>query len=250
MNWKQTGADLLKAAKRRSPELLVVLGVVGFVGTVVMAVKTTPKAQEIIRREERRKNGPLTTGEKVAATWKIYVPTAVTGLASMACVLGGTATNCKRNAALAAAYATSESTMRLYREKVIETLGEKKEQIVRDEVAKEQIRRDPVQNKQVIITPRGKTLCYDPLSGRYFESDIETIKKAIEELNKKLRNEMYVSLNEYYALIDIPPVKMGDVVGWSVDDHPLDPYYTSQLASDDRPCFVIDLDAPYPRRSY
>lgn len=250
MNWRQAGADVLKSAKKHSPELLVVLGVVGFVGTVIMAVKTTPKAQEIIRKEERRKNGPLTTKEKVAATWKVYVPTAVTGIASVACVLGGTATNCKRNAALAAAYATSESTMRIYREKVIETLGEKKEKIVRDEVAKEQIRRDPIESKQVFITPRGKTLCYDPLSGRYFESDIEQIKKAVEELNKRLRNEMFVTLNEYYDLIGLPAIKMGDVIGWSVDDHPVDPYYTSQLASDDRPCFVIDMDAPYPKRHY
>ena len=32
-------------------------------------------------------------------------------------------------------------------------------------------------NKEVIITSKGDTLCYDSVSGRYFKSDIGTIKK-------------------------------------------------------------------------
>lgn len=250
MNWKSAGITIANAAKKHSPELLIALGVIGFVGTVVMAVKTTPKAQEIIRREERRKKAPLTKKETVAATWKLYVPTAVTGLASAACILGGTATNSKRNAALAAAYATSESSMKLYREKVIETLGEKKEQLIQDEVAKEQLKRDPIENKEIFVTGTGTMKCYDPLSGRYFDSDMESIHKAEHELNKLIRDEYYVDLNEWYSLIKLPRIDLGDLVGWNSDDYPLDVRYSSQLATNGQPCLVVDIGSCNPRTDY
>lgn len=69
---------------------------------------------------------------------------------------------------------------------MIETIGEKKEQTVRDAIAKEHIEKDPVENKEVIVLGRGSTLCYDSVSGRYFKSDMETIKKAENELDARL----------------------------------------------------------------
>ena len=250
MDFKNVAKIIIEGTKKHSPELLVALGVAGFVGTVIVAVKTTPKALDIIKSEERAKKAPLTKKEVVKATWKCWVPVAVTGVAAIACVVGGTAQNCKIKAGLAAAYTASEQSMKLYREKVIETIGEKKEKLVQDEVAKERIKRDPVQNREVIITPKGKTLCYEPLSGRYFESDIEHIRKAAEELNRRIRDEYYVDLNEWYSLLEIPQTDLGDIVGWNSDDYPLDPRYSSQLAEDDRPCLVIDIGSCSPRYDF
>ncbi|WP_254556795.1 DUF6353 family protein, partial [Salmonella enterica] len=80
----------------------------------------------------------------------------------------------------------------------IETLGEKKEKQIREEIDKDRIKKNPVGKSEVIITGNGKTLCYDHTSGRYFESDMETIKRAVNTINKQMLDEMYVSLNDFY----------------------------------------------------
>lgn len=250
MDFKNVARLIVDGTKKHSPELLVALGIAGFVGTVVVAIKTTPKALDIIESEERAVKRPLRRNEKFRVTWKVWLPVVITGTAAIACVVGGTAQNCKIKAGLAAAYTASEQTMKIYREKVIDAIGEKKEKLVQDEVAKERIKRDPVQNREVIITPKGKTLCYEPLSGRYFESDIEHIRRAVEELNRRIRDEYYVDLNEWYSLLEIPQNDLGDQVGWNSDDYPLDPRYSSQLAEDDRPCLVVDVGSCSPRYDY
>ena len=105
----------------------------------------------------------------IKAAFKCYIPSAVITTLSVGCIIAASNINHKRNAALATAYSLSESALKLYQEKVIETVGEKKEQQIRDEVAKEQIARNPVSKNEVIVTSSGNTLCYDVLSGRYFK---------------------------------------------------------------------------------
>lgn len=241
MNVKNFARTALDKAKKNSPELLVAIGIAGFVGTVIVAVKTTPKAVRIVEQKEKKLNRDLTKKEIVKETWKLYVPTAITGVTSIACIIGGTAKNCKIKAGLAAAYTASEQSMKLYREKVIETLGEKKEQIVRDEVEKERIKKNPVTNTEVIVTGRGKTLCYEPVSGRYFEFEIEQLHQAIDKLNKMIRDEYYVHLNEFYYLVGLPQNDCGDILGWNSDCYPVEPSYSTQMTEDGRPCLVVDL---------
>lgn len=84
------------------------------------------------------------------------------------------------------------------------------------------------------------TLCYDAVSGRYFKGDIEKIKKAECELNRQMRDEMYISLNDFYYEIGLDNIKLGDELGWNIDDGYIDLSFSSQLASDGTPCLVID----------
>lgn len=223
---------------KHSPEILTGIGIAGMITTTVMAVKATPKALSLIEENEK---GDLEPIEVVKITWKCYIPAAVTGCLSIGCLIGASSVNLRRNAALATAYTLSESTLRDYQKKVVETIGEKKEQSVRDAVAKEKVEQTPVQTKEVIITGRGESLCYDSVSGRYFKSDMETIKKAENELDARLRNEMYVSLNEFYYEIGLEPLRViGEDLGWNIDSGYLDLNFSSQIASDGTPCLVLD----------
>ena len=72
--------------------------------------------------------------------------------------------------------------------KVIEMFGEKKNEAVKDAIAKDKVEKNPVVTREVIITEKGNTLCYDAVSGRYFKGDIEKIKKAECELNRQMRD--------------------------------------------------------------
>lgn len=229
------------AAVKHSPEILTGVGIAGMIMTTVMAVRATPKALLLLDVEKKRKNvDKLEPVDIVKTTWKYYLPAAVTGTVSVVCLMGANSVNARRNAALTAAYTLSESTLRDYQKKVIETIGEKKEKTVHDAVAKERLEKNPVENKEVIITAKGETLCFDVVSGRYFKSDIDKLKKAENELNRQMRDEMYISLNEFYYEIGLEPVKLGEDLGWNIDDGYIDLHFSSQLATDGTPCLVID----------
>jgi hypothetical protein len=235
-----------------SPEILTAIGIVGMIGTVVVAVKETPKAIQLLE-EKKNETGceKLPPVEVVKTTWKCYIPAAVTCVASTACLIKGSSISLRRNAALVTAYNLSKTALDEYKEKVIETVGEKKEQDIVDRVAKAKLEKDPVQNHEVIVTERGNTLCYDGMFGRYFRSDMETIRGAIRDINYDLvaSSAMYASLNDFYSKIGLKPIDIGDELGWTIDDRGLDVHFSSQLAEDGTPCLVMHYEVA-PKYGY
>jgi len=238
------------AITKHSPEILTGIGIAGMITTTIMAVRATPKAIKLIEEEKDRQNKEsLKPLDVIKTTWKCYIPAAITGGLSIVCLIGASSVNARRNAALATAYTLSESALKEYQEKVIETIGEKKEQTVRDAIAKDKIDRDPVSSKEVIITEKGNTLCYDSISGRYFKSDIDKLKKVENELNRRMRDEMYISLNEFYYEIGLNPTSIGDDIGWNIDRGYIELNFSSQLTDDGNPCLIIDYQVT-PRYDY
>lgn len=246
---------------KHGPEILTGIGIAGMITTTILAVKATPKAFELLQEKEKEnidkqikdgvpyeelKNG-LPPVEVIKITWKCYVPAAVTCAASIACLIGASSANVRRNAALYSAYKLSETALSEYREKVVETVGEKKEKAIKEKVDKERVDKKPVSKSEVIVTSRGNTLCYDYLSDRYFESDIDQIKKAENTLNKQILHDLcgYVSLNEFYDELGLNHIGVGDDIGWNVDKL-IDIRISSQIADDGRPCIVVNHEnAPF-----
>ena len=187
----------------------------------------------------------LTPVETIKTCWKCYIPATLTTILSAVCLIGASTVSAKRNAALATAYSISEAALREYQEKVVEVIGEKKEKAVRDAVAKDQIERDPVTKSEVvIIDSNSNTLCYEPLSGRYFKSTIDKIKKAEIKLDRQMIQEMYVSLNDFYWEIGLDETDLGDKMGWNLSKGYMDLSFSSQLADDGTPCAVIVYGIP------
>lgn len=235
--------DVKRFVSARSPEILTGIGIAGMITTTVLAVKATPKAMSLI---EDKKNeewaDELSPLDVVKVAWKPYIPAIVTGAVSVACIVGASSVNAKRNAALATAYKLSETALTEYREKVVETIGEKKEQIVRDKVAEERVKKNPVSKNEVIVTGNGKTLCFDPISGRYFMSSIEAIKRAENELNKQLIHDIfgYISLNDFYDELGLDRTIIGNDLGWNTDQL-IDVSFSSQLNDNGEPSVVLDF---------
>ena len=228
--------------RKHSPEILTGIGVTGMITSTVLAVKATPKALELINDKKYDLGDELTVMETIKVAWKPYVPALVTGVVSASCIIGASTVNYKRNTALATAYAISESTLVRYRDKVIETIGEKKEKEVRDKVAQDEVSKNPVANTQVIIASKGNTLFRDSLSGRYFKSDMNSIDKAINEINRQINLQHYASLNDYYYEIGLDPVKTGSYMGWNIDDGSIVKCISSCITEDDQPCIVVDFN--------
>lgn len=239
--------DVRKFASKRSPEILTGIGIAGMITTTILAVRATPKALELIEEQKEEESvDKLSSFEVVKVAWKPYIPAMVTCVVSTACLIGASSVNTKRNAALATAYKLSETALTEYREKVIETIGEKKERIVRDKVAEERVKKNPVSKNEVIVTGNGKTLCFDPISGRYFMCSIETIKKAENTLNKQMLHDIsgYVSLNEFYDELGLDHTSVGNDLGWNTNQL-IDIDFSSQLNDNGEPSVVLDyLVAP------
>lgn len=229
------------ATKKHTPEILTGIGIAGLIGAGVMAVRATPKALMLMEEKKYEEDvEELTKREIVKTTWTCYVPSVIVGGMSVCCLIGASSVNFRRNAALATAYSLSESALKEYQEKVVEAIGEKKEQDIRDSVVKDKIDKLPVTNREVFLTEKGNTLCLDLMSKRYFRTDIDMLKKAVNELNRRMRDEMFISLNEFYYEIGLEGTKLGDNLGWNIDRGYIDLDFSCQLANDETPCLVID----------
>nr|DAT40638.1 MAG TPA: hypothetical protein [Caudoviricetes sp.] len=256
---------------KNAPTILTMTGITAMASSTYWAVKATPKALALKERAEVEKNKkagtfknqklhyydekegafvdgfqnwvPLTKLEIVQTCWRCYTPAFITGMLGAACLIGANSMNLRKNAALAAAYALSETNFKEYREKTLEEVGEKKEEKIRNAVAEEKITKNPVNSSTVLETGNGDTLCYDTICGRYFKSSIEKLKSALNELNMELVQDGYVSLNQYYDLIGLPDGMLGDDLGWSINDNhstvQLD--LSAQLTKDEAqtPCMVV-----------
>lgn len=226
---------------KHSPEILTGLGIGGMITSTVLAVKATPKACMLLDAKKKEEHtDTLCAMDVVKTTWKCYIPTVLTGTTSVICLIAANSVNAKRNAALATAYKLSETALMEYRDKVVEVIGEKKEQTVRDKVAEERIKNNPVSTTEVFITEKGNTLCYDSISGRYFKSDMDKLKRAENELNKRMFSELYISLNEFYEELGLSHTMIGNQIGWNIDKGLIELSYSSQIADDGTPCLVID----------
>ena len=243
---KQTIKSAERVLTKYSPGILTGIGIAGMIGATFMAVKATPKALYLIEaKKEESEVEELTPVETIKTCWKCYIPATLTTVLSAVCLIGASTVSAKRNAALATAYSISEAALREYQEKVVEVVGEKKEKAVRDAVAKNQIERDPVTKSEVvIIDSNSNTLCYEPLSGRYFKSTIDKIKKAEIKLDRQMIQEMYVSLNDFYWEIGLDETDLGDNMGWNLSKGYMDLSFSSQLADDGTPCAVIVYGIP------
>lgn len=247
---------------KHSPEILTGIGIAGMITSTFLAVKATPKALILIEKKKEELNNAyfdrkmdedgdlrdydevtkLKFSDTIKTTWKCYIPAAVTTAVSISCLIGASTVHIKRNAVLATAYQLSETALTEYREKVVETIGEKKEELIRDKVNKDRVEKNPVSNREVIITEKGNTLCYDHMSDRYFRSDIDKINKAVNEINNSILHDCYASLNDLYTELGLNHTSLGDKMGWNSNMGLIEVHFSAQVSDGGEPCLVMDLN--------
>jgi len=229
--------DAQKLISRNASDLLLVGGVGCILAGGILGIKQTPKALKIA---EKKKNE--TTMEKVKAIAPLYIPPVLlAGVGITQIVFSRNITNNKL-AAVATAYTASESAFRIFKEKVKDSVDPEKYDDIRREVAAEKLRRDPIGNKEVMVTSKGNILIYDSMSGRYFRGSTEEIDRAVNVINKRLRNDMTIQLNDFYIELGINVVKIGCELGWDIDKEYLEVSYSSSIADNGEPCLVIDYE--------
>lgn len=198
--------------KGNASTLLTFIGAGGVVFTSVLAVKATPKAMKMLDRAQVEKGEPLTKLEVIKVAGPAYIPAAVSGASTIACIFGANVLNKRSQAALTSAYALLDSSYKRYRAKVTELYGEDSDVQIREAIAK-----DVYEEKNLSVRDEQR-LFYDSISMRYFETTIKSLQSAEHELNKKLLSTGYASVNDFYDLLGMARVDFGDKLGWTTFD--------------------------------
>ena len=228
-----------KLVSDNSPAILTAVAVVGVVTTAVLVGKAAPKAHQDIQNEKSERTDEVTLVDQVRLTYHYYIPAAISGAATIACIIGANTVSTRRSAALASAVGLSELAFKEYRDKVVEHIGEKKETKIHDDVMQDIVSRNPVSESQVIVTGGGRSLFRDNYSKTYFESDMESVRRAVNDINEQIFGHDYASLNDFYNRMGVPASTMGNDVGWT-HTNKLEVRYSSCLTEDGRPCVTLD----------
>lgn len=235
-----------KVIADNSPAILTGVGVAGTVATAVLASRATLKASAILAEDANLRITPRTKTDVLKLTWVLYIPPVASGCLTIGAIIFANRISTRRAAALAAAYSLSEKAYSEYKEKVIEKIGEQKNQKVRDEIAENRVQENPP--GATVFVGGGKVLCYETYTGRYFESTMEDIKKAQNDLNYEIMNNGYASIGDFWDKIGLSRTEISDEVGWNSDQQ-LEIQFSTVLTEESRPCLCVSFDVN-PIRNY
>lgn len=243
---KKIFSNVSKLCNDHKPEIETGIGIGLMLGGTVLAVKATIKVVRKIDEIKREKGiDEIPTKEVIKMVWKDYIPAvAATGLGS-ACVACSTKEGIKKSTLFATAYQATETAFDEYKEKVSEVVGKTKEKAIENMVIQDNMK--PASSTNIIDTHDGTTLCYDYWSGRYFYSDIDTIKRQINRVNEQMLHDGFdgeISLNDVYYALGLPPAGTGEEIGWRTDWGIIEIDPDSMLTDDDRPVFLLKFRNP------
>ena len=230
--------------KTNVPAILTASACVGTVATAILTAKSTTLAVERIAdycEDNLRSPEDLSWREKFAVSYRVYIPPAIAGVCTLVSIIAANRIQYARGAAFALAYSGSEAAFRRYRAAVAAVVKPTDLEKVKARVVEKSVSEagKPLSGT-VLVASSGDVLCYDIFSGRYFKSDIETIRRVENNINSQLNLECYASLNEFYNGLGIPPIAAGELVGWS-DPNSLSVEFGSQLTEKAEPVLTIDF---------
>ena len=229
--------DVRLFIKRNAPTILTCLGAVGVVATAVMAVKETPKALTLLENAKEEKGEELTKFEKVKVAGPVYIPSVLTGAATIACIFGSNVISKNQQATIMSAYALLDNSYKEYKKKTDELYGEEAGKQIRGEIAKDKYTGDEVSLDD------DKELFYDFYSGRYFESTKQEVLWAQYETNRSMFVNYSVGVNEYYELLGLEPLPEYEMLGWTCGQ--IEEMYWHPWIEFDNEETVIEPDSEY-----
>lgn len=233
--------------------ILTAGGVVGTVGTAVLAGRAGYKAGQTIlhtkgeiyaeqfQREPQDnpvlfENIELSKRDTILAFFPDVIPVVITGGLTCTAIIFANRMSAQKAAALAAAYGLSEKQFREYRDKVQEKLTGPKAQSIDDELAQDRVNGNP--NSQQIIIVEGEVLCYDEMTDRYFRSTAERIRRAVNKTNEAVIQEDGVTASFFYDLLGLDETVWSNEVGFNLDNQ-CDVKISTTKTADDQPCLSI-----------
>lgn len=241
MNLSGLVTKFSKSVKSNSPEILTALGVSGVITTAYLAAKASFQASDQLEDQSPY----MTWQDRTKLVWKCYIPAGISGVATVACIIGASRSSGKRTAAAVTAYSLTERAFSEYKEKVVEQVGKGKEQKIRDDIAQEAVLNQPPTSKEVVIVGPGQVLCCELYTHRYFRSDMETLRKSVNDINARINTDAYVPLFEFYELVGLPYTTASNELGWDSNKQ-LELQFSTVMSEAGEPCLAFDYNYVKP----
>ena len=226
-------------AKANSPVILAGAAAIGVIGVAVSAVKATQKADDILQENEIDKE-ETSTAERLALTWKCYIPTAILTAGTLACIAGGTAIGVRRLAAATLAYEVANGKLTNAREEIEKFFGEPGEKMF-DTAMAEKTKPVDIDGNYLIPESPNRFWVVDPFGRRWITDDI-TLKRSQNLLNEKLITDGRASVNDWYDINSQEPSEIGDYFSWDAGNRILDMNFREARMIDGLPHVYLDYE--------
>ena len=198
-----------KLLKKHGGTILAVAASVGVVLTAVETGKATVKAQKLIEMNTVPEE-EYTTKDKIVDCYKFYIPAAVLGAGTIACILGSNALNKKQIASLTAAYMALGKTYQEYRKQVVDRYGADIDKDIWKDA-------QTLKEKPLETAETEKLLCYEPISKRYFHATEAELTDAFYNLNRDFALDGEASMNDFCNYLGLDHLPELDTMGWCAD---------------------------------
>ena len=236
-----------KYTHKHSPFIMTMAGIIGVGVTSYLTAQASFKAARAI--DEAEATGGISDDpvqrlkEQTQLTWRFYIPPVTAGVVSVGAIAYANRLGNRRTAAAISAYTVIDQAFNQYQNKVREEIGAHKEQVLRDDIARDRVAANDPSNLVIIGT--GESLCCELLTGRYFMSDMETLRKAQNDINARVVSDLYVSLDEFYYLVGLKPTAHSAELGWD-SDRLMELEFSSVLSPEGKPCIAFNFNYTKP----
>lgn len=239
---QKVGRQLLTMQKN-APRTFFVAGIIGIVGSTVLACRATLKLNETLEEIGNKVDTAKETRERTPGTYpessfnkdmafvygrgtvnlvKLYAPAIILGGASIAALTGSHVALTRRNAGLTAAYSAVAASFEAYRDRVREEVGDEKELEFHHAILLEKM---AVDGKTEIVR-RADPNKWSPYAKFFDEYNVNWKKNSEHNrlfvqcqqnyANHLLQARGHVFLNEVYDMLGIDRSSAGQVVGWII----------------------------------
>lgn len=227
---------------RNAPKILTGIAVGGTVVTAVLAAKETMIAQEVVDAY-KTENPDATKKDIFKKAAPVYLPSVISGVATIGCIIGAQVLNGNHIALLEGACSTA-SIVATERHKALESvLGAAKSKEVREAEALEKARTTQFKESEVFCTGDGTALFMEPWTRRFFRSCYNAIEKAKFDTLEEIKGRSEVTMNDFFFNLHIPPADAGKPFGWN-EEHPIDFHILYDSDDFGEPCGIIVYDEP------
>ncbi len=191
--------------KHRSLIFTIATGVSTAV-SLYLTAKTALEVENVLNNEDLSKNE-----KRNKIIFKSF-PVATAVIASYTLLICNYIYGEKTKAGLLAVIASNEEMFRAYRQKVKNEQGEDKELELYSETIEEQSE----QNLPVVIQERKKTIFCEPITGTFFDADIEDVILAEYEANRLFILRGEIAFNDWLVILGLNKLREdGNDFGWS-----------------------------------
>lgn len=249
MNLTDIGNFVRTGVKENLPLILSIGAGLGTISTAYLAGRASFEACDVIRDHEFGRDHDAADPkqrlmERTKLVWKLYIPTAISAVTTIACVAGSNRVSTNKTIAAQTAFAVSQRVYSEYRDKVIEEYGERKDQSIRDQIAEDRVKAT-APDSGLVIAGSGAVLCCELFTGRYFNSDMETLRRAQNDLNKRLLTHDYATFDDFYYDVGLPRTSSSGQIGWK-SSKLMEMVFSTVLTEDGRPCLAFEYNYTEP----